>query len=154
MIDRALAFLLLWLAVAGRKPEDLPVGVAVAAASTWASLILAPPSGRRLNFRATLAFALHFLHLSLFSGLDVARRAFSTPLDLRPGMIKAKLRLRTGLARNAFCMIASLLPGTLLTGVDHGDDQTVFVHGLDIGQPIAAEIAAEEDSFLRTLGYD
>ena len=43
-LARALAFLLLWLAVAGRKSSDLPVGVAVAAAATWASLILAPPS--------------------------------------------------------------------------------------------------------------
>ena len=72
---RALAFLLLWLAVAGRKSSDLPVGVAVAAAATWASLILAPPVGARLNGPAALTFLIGFLRGSLGAGVDVARRA-------------------------------------------------------------------------------
>ena len=151
---RALAFLLLWLAVAGRKPSDLPVGVAVAAAAAWASLILAPPSWGRPNFPATASFLLEFLRLSLTSGLDVARRALRASPDLRPGLVEARLKLQPGLARNAFCAIASLLPGTLLTGVDPEDDQKIFVHELDVRQPIAAELGAEEASFMRTLGHD
>jgi multicomponent Na+:H+ antiporter subunit E len=151
-LARALAFLLLWLAVAGRKPPDLPIGIAVAAAAAWASLILAPPSGARLNIPATLSFLLEFLRLSLSSGLDVARRALSATPDLRPGVVEVRLRLRPGFARNAFCVIVSLLPGTLLTGFDPSDDQKAFVHGLDVRQPIAAELAAEEASFMRIIG--
>jgi len=151
---RALAFLLLWLAVAGRKPSDLPVGVAVAAAAAWASVGLAPPSGARLNLRAGLIFLLDFLRLSLLSGADVARRALAATPDLRPGVVEARLRLGPGFARNAFCMIASLLPGTLLTGFDLGDDHTVFVHGLDVGQPIAEELATEEIAFIRMIGHE
>jgi multicomponent Na+:H+ antiporter subunit E len=153
-VVRALAFLLLWLAVAGRKPSDLPVGVAVAAAAAWASIVLAPPSDRRFSLRAAVVFLLDFLRLSLTSGLDVARRALQAAPNLRPGVVEARLRLGPGFARNAFCMIASLLPGTLLTGFDPGDDQTVYVHGLDVGQPIAEELAAEEVAFMRMIGHE
>ena len=95
-IGRALAFLLLWLAVAGRKPADLPIGVAVAVGSAWASFVLAPPSGGRVNLRAALIYFLDFLRLSLWSGLDVARRALSATPDLRPGVVEARLRLAPG----------------------------------------------------------
>ena len=151
-LGRGLGFLLLWLAVAGREPSDLPVGIAVASGAAWASVVLAPPSGARLNLRAAPAFVLDFLRLSLWSGLDVARRALSPTLDLDPGVIAARLRLAPGFARDAFCAIASLLPGTLLTGFEHDDDQKVYVHGLDIRQPIAAELSAEETAFMRTIG--
>ncbi len=154
MIGRACAFLVLWLAVAGRKPSDLPVGVAVAAAATWASVVLAPPSSGRLNLSATLSYALHFLRLSLVSGLDVARRALSATPDLRPGLLEARLRQPPGFARDAFCVIASLLPGSLLTGFEPEDAQRAHIHALDVGRPVAAELAAEEAAFLRTLGHD
>ena len=153
-IGRAAAFLLLWLAVAGRKPADLPVGVAVAAAAAWASVILAPPSGARLSVSAAASFLLDFLRLSLTSGLDVARRALRASPELRPGIVEARLELPPGLARNAFCVIASLLPGTLLTGTDPNDDHKIYVHALDVSQPIAAELAAEEASFMRMIGYE
>jgi multicomponent Na+:H+ antiporter subunit E len=153
-LARALAFLVLWLALAGRGAGDLPVGIVVAAAAAWASLRLAPPSGASLNPRAALAFSGDFLRLSLLSGLDVARRAFSPTPDLRPGVIETRLDLPPGFARNAFSMIASLLPGTLLTGFDPGDEQKAYVHGLDVRQPIAAELADEEAAFMRMIGHE
>jgi multisubunit Na+/H+ antiporter MnhE subunit len=152
-LTRTLAFLLLWLAVAGRKPSDLPVGVAVAIAAAWASLVLAPPFRGRLDVRATLSFLLEFMRLSFTSGLDVALRALRVTPDLRPGVVEALLELPPGFARNAFCVIASLLPGTLLTGFDPDDDHKTYVHGLDIRQPIEAELAAEEASFMRMIGH-
>ena len=153
-LGRACAFFLLWLAVAGLKPSDLPVGVAVAASAAWASVVLAPPSGGRLNGSATLSYFAHFLRLSLVSGLDVARRALSATPDLKPGMVEARLRQPPGFARNAFSVIASLLPGSLLTGFEPEDEQLAYVHALDVRQPVAAELAAEEAAFLRTLGQD
>ena len=103
---------------------------------------------------ATLSYLAHFLRLSLVSGLDVARRALSATPDLEPGMVEARLRQPPGFARNAFSVIASLLPGSLLTGFDPEDEQRAYVHALDVRQPVAAELAAEEASFLRTLGHD
>ena len=153
-LGRAFAFFLLWLAVAGLTPSDLPVGIAVAAAAAWASVVLAPPSGGRLKVSATLTYFARFLRLSLTSGLDVARRALSATPHLDPGMVEARLRQPPGFARNAFSAIASLLPGSLLTGSDPGDAQRLFVHALDVRQPVAAELAAEEAAYLRTLGQE
>jgi multisubunit Na+/H+ antiporter MnhE subunit len=69
-------------------------------------------------------------------------------------VVEARLRLQPGFARNAFCVIASLLPGTLLTGFDSDDDQKTYVHGLDVRQPIAAELADEEASFMRMIDHE
>ena len=153
-LTRMIGFLILWLAVAGAKLADLPVGVAVAAAAAFASVRLAPPSGARLNLRAAFAFLFDFLRVSLKSGLDVARRALSATPDLRPGIVEARLELEPGPARNAFSVIASLLPGTLLAGFDPADSHKDYVHGLDVRQPIAAELAGEEASFTRMLGHE
>lgn len=148
---RAFGFFVLWLAVAGLKPLDLPVGVAAAVGAAWASVVLAPPSGGRLNPSAALSYLAHFLRLSLVSGLDVARRALSATLDLDPGMVEARLSQPPGFARNAFSVIASLMPGSLLTGFAPDDPQRAYVHALDVRQPVAADLAAEEAAFLRTL---
>jgi len=154
IVGRASAFLLLWLAVAGLKLADLPVGLAAAAAATWASVVLAPPSGGRINLSATLSYAAHFLRLSLVSGVDVARRALRATPDLRPGLVEARLSQPPGFARNAFCVIASLVPGSLLTGFAPDEPQRLHVHALDVGLPVAADLAAEEAAFLRTLRHD
>ena len=151
-LGRALAFFVLWLAVAGRS--DVLVGVAVAAAAAWASMRLAPLSGGRLNGPAAFSFLVEFLRLSFTSGLDVARRALRDPPDLRPGVVEARLRLAPGFARDAFCAIASLLPGTLLTGFDPDDDRKTWLHSLDVGQPIAEDLSAEEASFMRMIGHE
>jgi multicomponent Na+:H+ antiporter subunit E len=153
-LSRACGFFLIWLALAGLRPSDLPVGVAVAVAAAWASLVLAPPSGGRLNAPATLSYGLHFFRLSLVSGLDVARRALSAAPDLQPGIVEARLRQPPGFARNAFSVIASLLPGSLLTGFEPDDEQRAYIHALDIRQPVAAELAVEEAAFLGTLDHD
>lgn len=153
-LGRALAFLLLWLAVAGLKLSDLPVGVATAAAAAWASLRLMPPSGRPVNGPAALSFLVEFLRVSFTSGLDVALRALRDPPDLRPGMVETRLSLAPGFARDAFCVVASLLPGTLLTGFDPNDDRKTWLHGLDVRQSIAADLAAEEASFIRIIGHE
>ena len=148
---RFACFFFFWLAISGLSLKDLPVAPAAAGAATWLSLRLLAPSGARLQIRAVLAFALDFLRLSLLSGLDVARRALRPDPDLRPGFVTTRLKLEPGVPRDAFLALASLLPGTLPTGVDDSDPQSLHVHGLDVRQPIAEELAAEEALFLRTL---
>lgn len=154
IVGRASAFLLLWLTVAGLKPSDLLVGAAAAGAATFASVVLAPPFGGRINLSALLSYVAHFLRLSMVAGVDVARRALRATPDLRPGLVEARLRQPPGFARNAFGVIASLVPGSLLTGFAPEDPQRAYVHALDVGQPVAADLAAEEAAFLRTLGHD
>ena len=44
------------------------------------------------------------------------------------------------------------MPGTLPTGTD--EQGALLVHCLDRGQPVAANLAAEERLFIRAVGFD
>jgi len=82
----------------------------------------------------------------------VAWRALNPRLRLHPGLVACPVRLPPGGERSAFCALSSLMPGTLPTGTDeHG---ALLVHCLDISQPVAANLAAEERLFIRTVGGD
>jgi len=93
-----------------------------------------------------------FLRQSLASGTDVALRALSPNMKLKPGLAACPLRLPAGAQRNAFCAFSSLLPGTLPTGADEKD--SLLVHCLDVSQPVAASLAAQEQLFMRAVGVD
>jgi multicomponent Na+:H+ antiporter subunit E len=146
---RATILFAFWLAISGWKPADLPVGLIAVAAATWTSLALLPPQGARLRVGALLALAASFVRGSALSGFDVARRALRRDLELNPGFVTAPLRLPPGNARNAFSALASLMPGTLPVGVD---EDSLVIHGLDVAQPIAEDLAREEALFMRALG--
>ena len=96
-------------------------------------------------------FALHFLRQSASSGVEVAWRAFSPRLPLDPGFVVFP-PLRSAGTRSAFCALSSLLPGTLPAGSD--ENGALLVHCLDVGQPVAANLAAEEALFSRAIGHD
>ena len=146
---RGIGFLVLWLILAGLNPGDLPAAAVAVVAATWTSLRLLPPRGSRLSLPGIARLALHFPRQSLMAGIDIARRAFDPRLPLRPGFVTVSLRLPPGMRRDAFCAFASLLPGTLPT--DTNDDGTLLVHCLDVGEPVAAQMAADEALFARTL---
>jgi multicomponent Na+:H+ antiporter subunit E len=149
---RAALFLAFWLMSAGYKPADLPVGLFAAAAATWASLRLLPPTAVRLRFRSLVTFSLHFFRQSVVSGIDVARIAFDPRLPLRAGFVVYRCRLRAAGERGAFCALSSLLPGTLPTGTN--EDGDLLIHCLDVTRPVAANLAAEEALFSGVLGHD
>lgn len=149
-IARATGFLAFWLMLCGTNPADLPAAAVAVAAATWTSLHLLPPGGWRLSPLGFARLALRFPGQSILAGVDVAWRALHPGLPLRPGFVAVPLRLPPGTARDAFCMMASLLPGTLPVGT--GEDATLLVHCLDTAQPVAARLAAEEMLFLRALG--
>jgi multicomponent Na+:H+ antiporter subunit E len=149
---RAALFLAFWLMISGWAPVDFPVGVVAVAAATWTSLRFLPPKGSKLRLSSLASLAMSFLRQSVVSGTDVAWRALSPSLRLRPGFVACPLRLPPGGERSAFCALSSLMPGTLPTGTDeHG---ALLVHCLDIGRPVAADLAAEERLFIRAVGRD
>jgi multicomponent Na+:H+ antiporter subunit E len=138
--------------ISGWAPADLPVGLAAVAGATWASLRLLPPKGSRLRLAPLVALAANFLWQSVVSGTDVAWRALNPSLRLRPGFVACPLRLPEGVERSALCALTTLMPGTLPTGTD--DHGALLVHSLDVGQPVAADLAAGEWLFLRAVGGD
>jgi len=149
---RAAFFLVFWLMISGWAPADLPVGLAAVAGATWASLRLLPPKRPRLRLAPLAALAASFLRQSVVSGTDVAWRALDPRLKLEPGFVACPLRLPEGGERSAFCALSSLMPGTLPTGANEMDE--LLVHCLDVGQPVAANLEAEERLFMRAIGFD
>jgi multicomponent Na+:H+ antiporter subunit E len=146
---RTVLFLMVWIIVGGWAVKDLPVGILTAAAAAWISLKLMPSRGARLHYLAMVLLGLDFLRESVVSGVDVARRAFSPKLDIDPGYVVCPLRTPEGPARGAFLTMASLLPGTLPTGLDESGG--LIVHALDVKSPVADGLAHEEALFLRTI---
>jgi multicomponent Na+:H+ antiporter subunit E len=148
---RATGFLAFWLVLFGLNPADLPVAALTAAAATWASLRLLPPGRWRLRPLALVRLALRFLCQSVVAGIDVARRALDPRMPLRPGFVAYPVSFPPGTARNVFATLTSLLPGTVPAGEASG--QLVY-HCLDVDQPVASQLAAEETALARAIHDD
>jgi multicomponent Na+:H+ antiporter subunit E len=150
-VARALAFLLLWLVLAGFHLEDIPAIVLAVGGATWVSLRLSPAGTRRPSPLGIAWMALRFPYQSVVAGVDVAARALAPTMRLKPGFVTYASRLPEGAARDGFCALASLMPGTL--PADSNADGTLLVHCLDVEQPVAAQMAAEEALFGRAIGH-
>lgn len=149
-ITRGAAFIGLWLLLAGTGLADLPIGLAAAAAATWTSLHLSPPDGRRLRYAALARLLVRFGQESIMGGADVARRALDPRLPLRTGFVSYPACLAQGPARNVFCALTSALPGTLSVGTD--DSGALLYHCLDVEQPVALQLANDEELLSQVLG--
>lgn len=143
-LARAAGFLLLWLALHGAAPKDLPVGVLAALAAAALSLHLLPPTSAQTDIGALARLLLGFPVQSLRAGLDVARRALAPRPKLAPGLVAAPARLPEGTAREAFHAWYSLQPGTLPVA---SEATTTLVHALDTAGPIAEGYVAGEAAF-------
>ena len=150
-ISRAAGFFGFWLVLTGADAGDLAAGLVAAVAATWASLRLMPAQRWNLQVPSSSPrFVLHFLRQSIAAGIDVAWRALDPRLRLRPGFVVYQAHLPPGTTREAFCAIMSLLPGTLPCGPAEGNGLTI--HCLDVTQPVAEQLAAEEALCMQTLG--
>jgi multicomponent Na+:H+ antiporter subunit E len=130
--------------------SDLAVGLLATAAALWVSLRLLPPCPRPIRFWALIRLVAHVLWQSMVAGLDVARRVFDPRLPIQPGFLAYPVRIPEGPARSAFGALTGLVPGTLPVGTDAHD--ALVYHCLDISQPVAAELASDEDLFIRVRG--
>lgn len=147
---RAALLLGSWLLWTGAAPGDVAVGVVTTALAVVASLRLLPPGERSARLGAVAGIGAHLLRQSVVGGADVAWRALSPRLPLRPGFVSYPLRLPAGTARDAFCALTSVVPGTVPSGCDAG--ATLLVHCLDVGQPVADGLAADEARLASALG--
>ena len=150
-LARTAGFLAFWLILSGLNLGDLPVGVLAAVIATWTSLRLLPAWQRSFRPIASTRLAFRFLSQSIVAGTDVARRALDPRLPLHPGFVTYPVRFPPGATRNAFTALTSLLPGTVPAG---NDGENLVYHCLDIDQPVAAQLAAEEIALSRAVGDD
>lgn len=147
---RALALFALWLAVSGLRPLDVAAGAITAAVAAWISLRLLPTGALQVRPAGLVAYAAGLLCQSVVAGVDVAWRALDPRLPLRPGFVRYRSRLASGTAQSAFRTMTSLMPGTLPCGTDGSG--AIVAHCLDVTQPVEAQLAAGETSFVRALG--
>jgi len=153
MILRFLCYLAIWMVMAGAGAGDILPGLAAAGLATWCSLVLLPPlrgPGGGVRPLRLVRLLLWFVWVSVLAGLNIARRAFSPALRLEPGWLVYSSRLPPGVPRNLFMSMASLLPGTLCTGTDQSG--ALIFHCLDVGQPVAQQLADEEARLIAALG--
>ena len=150
MAGRAAGFLLLWLVLAGADSADLPAAAVGVVAATWGSLRLMPPLSRRVSLGAVVTLLVRLPLQSVVAGADVARLALDPRREVRPGFMRFRSSLPPGTARDAFCTLMGLLPGTLPVGPD--ENGALLVHCIDLGEPVGAQLAAEEALFVRALG--
>jgi multicomponent Na+:H+ antiporter subunit E len=148
-LARWAGFLCLWLVIFRIDLTGVLVGAVTAAAASWTSLRLLQPGAARLRPLAFARLALRFFGQSMVAGADVARRALDPRLPLRPGFVLCPTRLAPGPARDAFCAMASLLPGTLPVGSEPSG--ALLVHCLDVGQDVPAQMAEEGAVFVAAL---
>jgi multicomponent Na+:H+ antiporter subunit E len=147
--SRAALLFGLWVVIdQSAKPGNLAVGALATIGATWLSLRLLPPASGRVRFASLIALLPRFLWQSLRAGVDVARRALDPRLPLAPGFIDYLVVLPRGSARNAFELISSLLPGSVPTAES---ESTIEYHCLDVAQPVAEQLAAEEQVYARSL---
>jgi multicomponent Na+:H+ antiporter subunit E len=140
-------YLALWLILIGCNVTDLVIGMATAAWATIVSILLLPVSDRQISPFAFAKLCVRLPWQSLVAGADVARRALDPRLPLQPGFITYATGLADGPGRNAFRAIMSLQPGTLPVSV--AKSGVMLIHCLDTSQPIVAQLADEEASFLQ-----
>lgn len=146
---RGLLYFAVWIVVdQSAKPANLVVGVLASAAATWASLKLLPPASGRVHVGLLLLLLPRFLWQSLVAGIDVARRSFAPQLRLHPGFVDYPVGLPRGSARNAFELVASLMPGSVPSDETQS---TIEFHCLDTRQPVVEQLAAEERAYARAL---
>jgi len=149
-VVRSLVFLSVWIVLSGADLKGIPVGIGAAALASWISLCLLPPRAYRFRFWLLAMLPFRFIWQSVVAGIDVARRALDPRLPLRPGFVTYPIRVPPSPARNLFCDLSSLLPGTLPTGLD--ENGSLVIHCLDVGQPVIEQMTVEETILMRALG--
>lgn len=152
-----LTLLAIWLvANASLAPDVLVTGLVIsgvlaltlsAFASTYAEIKLTPK---------TVSY--YFMYLGVFlwelmlANLNVARIVFSPKIDIRPGIVKVKTRLKSRTGRLVLANSITLTPGTLVVDVD---EDYLYVHWIDVRtqdpEEATREIAAKFEKYLEVI---
>jgi len=87
-----------------------------------------------------LAYAPVFGYMCLKSNIDVALRVLSPGLQLKPGVVKIKTRLKSDIARVFLANSITLTPGTMTVEIK---DDVLYVHWIEVGSndPVEASKA-------------
>lgn len=134
----------------GGGGAGLIVGVPAAGLAAWLSVKLLPVGGGSRRVAGLLALAWYFIRNSVVAGVDVAARVFHPHMRLSPGFAEVDCSFPEGPRRDLHLAMGSLLPGSL--PVAETESGRITFHCLDTGQPMAAQMARQEEMLNRALG--
>mgnify|MGYP006284325717 CR=1 FL=1 len=146
-LRRLVLFMILWWVLSGGDASGWMIGAPFVVLASWLSLELW--TRYRLSLTGVLRFLPWFAVQSVAGATDVARRAFDPRLPLRPGLVRHRLRLPSGVCRVSLANIVTMLPGTL--SADLVDDELV-IHTLDIGRDLHAMVEDLEPRIAGVFG--
>ncbi|MDP2787561.1 MAG: Na+/H+ antiporter subunit E [Pseudomonadota bacterium] len=109
LLWRGAWFSALWWVLTLGRADSWRVGAVSVALALAASLILLPPTGKRLSLRGLAGYLAFFLAQSVRGGVQVAGMALSPRFDLRPGVLEITLRLPDGAGRVVLANTLNLL---------------------------------------------
>lgn len=109
---------LLWFILTQGNAESMTIGIPFVLLAAYTSQRFPGNTAWSVNLMAILRFLPWFLWNSLRGGFDVARRAVSPTVNLKPGFVSYPLNVPAGSARIFMINCVSLLPGTLSAELD------------------------------------
>jgi multicomponent K+:H+ antiporter subunit E len=118
------------------EPGQILLGLLLGWAIPRFTLEFWPERVRFRSPRATLRFAIAFLHDVVIANLAVARLILAGPRDLRPCFVVVPLDLRDELAISLLANTICLTPGTVSASLS-ADRRSLLVHALDCADPAA-----------------
>jgi len=147
ILSRGLLLSLIWWILSDGTASSWWIGAPAVLIALSCSIALLPATC--FNWLELLRFVPFFLLRSLLGGMDVARRAFPRRIPIAPILIEYPLRLPPGAAQVFMINTVSLLPGTLIAGLENNklnvhvlDKETEFLSELELVEQRVAQIFA------------
>ena len=156
-INLWLTLMLIWVIANGTLATDtLIVGVVVTAAIALAFASFARVYSVIRWSPKVIIYYLMYLCVFLLeltkANLNVMRLVFSPRIDITPGIVEIKTKLKSPIGRLALANSITLTPGTLVVDIK-GD--SLFIHWINVSatDPVAAteEISARFEKYLKVV---
>lgn len=146
---RTVVLVIVWFVVSEADVSSLVVGVPLALIAAGLSVALQPRTVSGFYLPGAIRFVRFFAVQSVLGGIDVAFRALSPRLRLKPAIVRYPLRISGTLPRVFFTNTISMLPGTLSSRLT---DDAIDVHVLDCSRPVLDELARVEERVADLFG--
>jgi multicomponent Na+:H+ antiporter subunit E len=148
-LGRILLFYFLWMVLAGADTPELWVGIPAALVSGILSAKLLPARGLRWRPAGLLSLCALFVRDSIVAGWEIALLVLRPNLQIQPGFVSHRSRIPGEALCGFYKSYNSLTPGTL--AVEPEADGSMKFHCLDIRNPVAESLAANETALLRAV---
>ncbi len=111
--------------VIGGGVISLPIAAIFASrGGVWGDVVVTPRSAWHF-----LVYTAVFLRELVLANINVLRWVFSPRIDIRPGVVRVRTRLKTPIGRLALANSIALTPGSLVLDIE---DDTLLIHWLDV----------------------